>query len=373
MNEQLLIGMSPGASRDRVEAVLINVNHDAMDILHATRTPFPVAIRQTLNQLIAAGRPSDGNLASLLDDNLGRFFARVAQDLARDAGIEMRDISAIGSHGQNVWGHPDSDHPRAVQLGNGPLMAKNTGATVINNFRAADLEAGGRGAPFTPLLHRHLFQSDVESRAVLNIGVTANLTLLPGDGEVFGFDCGPGNCLMDAWTRRHLHQDYDRDGNWARKGEADITLLNQLLKESQFSLSPPESTGAECFNIQWLDNVLLDTNSQAEPLDVQATLAELTVASVVAGLEGRMKPDRLLVCGGGAHNRFLMRRLAAHLPDTVVETTARHGAAPDWIEGILFAWLAKQRLAGVHLDTRQVTGAGQLVLLGDIHRPPERG
>ncbi len=373
MTEQLLMGMLSGTSRDGVDAVLINFNGDAMDILHASCTPYPVAIKQTLDQLLETGQPPDTELTGLLDDNLGRFFARVAQNLAREAGMEMRDISAIGSHGQNVWHQPHGDHPRTVQLGNGPLMARNTGAIVVNNFRAADVQAGGQGAPLAPLLHRHLFHSEVENRAVLNIGGIANLTLLPAYGRILGFDCGPGNCLMDAWTRRHLHQDFDRDGSWARKGKVDSALLNRLLQDPCFGLSPPKSTGLELFNMSWLDHHLSEMDHPTEPADVQATLAELTAKSIAASLEGLMNADRLLVCGGGAHNRWLMRRLAASLPDVVVETTTRFGADPNWVEGTLFGWLAKQRLAGNPMDTRHITGATQAVLLGDIHYPPAKG
>lgn len=371
MSEQLLVGMLSGTSRDGVDAVLINFNGDAMDILHASCTPYPVAIKQTLNQLQETGLPPNEKLVGLLDDNLGRFFARVAQNLVRESGMEMRDISAIGSHGQSVWHQAHGDNPCTLELGNGVLMAKNTGTTVVNNFRAADVQAGGQGAPLAPLLHRHLFHSDVENRAILNIGVIANLTLLPANGQVLGYDCGPGNCLMDAWSKRHLHQDYDKDGKWARKGEVNSALLECLLKESYFSYSLPKSTRPELFNMGWLDNSLSDRPT--EPVDVQATLAELTARSVAAKLESMMDANRLLVCGGGAHNQFLMRRLAANLPGVTVETTARYGAGPDWVEGLLFAWLAKQRLAGNPMDTRYITGARQAVLLGEIHLPSDFG
>lgn len=371
MSEQLLIGMLSGTSRDGVDAVLVNLNGDAMDMLHASCTPYPVAIKQTLDQLLETGQSPNEKLASLLDDNLGRFYARLAQNLVNEAGMEMCDISAIGSHGQNVWHQPSGDNPRSVQLGNGPLIARNTGTTVVNNFRAADVQAGGQGAPLAPLLHRHLFHSDIENRAILNIGGIANLTLLPTNGKVLGFDCGPGNCLMDAWSKRHLQQGYDKDGNWARKGEVHSSLLKRLLKEPYFDLLPPKSTGLELFNLNWLEKSLL--GSSVRPVDVQATLAELTAKSVAANLESPVNADRLLVCGGGVHNRFLMRRLAANLPDVIVEPTTRFGAAPDWIEGLLFAWLAKQRLAGNVQDTRHITGARQAVLLGEIHHPPEKG
>lgn len=370
MTDQLLIGMLSGTSRDGVDAVLVNSRNDTLELLHATCTPYPAAIRQTLDQLLETGGPPEPAIAGLLDENLGRFFARVAQNLTRDAGMEMSDISVIGSHGQNVWHQPGGEQPFSLQLGNGPLMAKNTGTTVVCDFRNADIAAGGQGAPLAPLLHRHLFYSADEDRAVLNIGGIANLTLLPANGDVSGFDCGPGNCLMDAWARRFLNKEYDNRGDWARKGTIDGGLLQQLLGDAYFKLPAPKSTGLEYFNLNWLEKALKDCSPQ--PADVQATLAELTARSVANSLDRYKSPVRMLVCGGGAHNTHLLRRLAAALPDTVVETTSRFGADPDWVEGLLFAWLAKQRLEENYQDMRLITGAHRAVLLGDIYPPPEK-
>jgi len=367
MRDELIIGMLSGSCRDAVDAVLVNFNHGSMDILHTLCTPYPPAIKLTLDQLTETGEPPSEAMANLLDDNLGRFFARIAQNLVREAGMEMRDIRAIGSDGQNVWHQPRGKNPLSRQLGKGELIAKNTATTVVTNFRTADIESGGQGTPLAPLLHQHLFHSENEDRAIVNIGGIANLTVLPGNGDMAVFDCGPGNCLMDAWTRLHLHKDYDNNGNWARKGELHSGLLERLLKDSCQRIAAPESTGLEYFNMNWLDKVLEDTC--LKPVDVQTTLAELTALSVANGLTDFTRPRRLLVCGGGAHNAYLMRRIAAALPDTIVESTARYGADPDWVEGLLFAWLAHERLNGTAQDTRLITGAHQAVLLGDIHEP----
>jgi anhydro-N-acetylmuramic acid kinase len=368
MSDQLFIGMLSGTSRDGVDAVLVNCSDNTMDMLHASCTPYPAAIKLTLDQLMETGQAPDAALASLLDENLARFFARVAQNLVREAGMEMRDVHAIGSHGQNVWHRPWGENPVSLQLGKGALMAKNTGTTVVNNFRNADLAAGGQGAPLAPLLHRNMFHSHNENRAVLNIGGIANLTILPAKGDIAGFDCGPGNCLMDAWTKHHLNKDYDNNGNWARKGNVKTGLLGHLLDDPYFKLPAPKSTGLEYFNMPWLNEAL--KGSSPAPADVQATLAELTAKSIANSLDGFVAPSRLLVCGGGAQNEFLMRRLAAVLPDVIVETTARFGADPDWVEGLLFAWLAKQRLEEKQQDTSLITGSDHAVLLGEVHQPP---
>jgi anhydro-N-acetylmuramic acid kinase len=367
VKDELIIGMLSGTSRDGVDAVLVNFRHSSMNLLHALCTPYPAAISLTLEQLLDTGCPPRPEVASLLDETLGRFFARVAQDLVREAGMEMRDIRAIGSHGQNVWHEPRGENPRTIQLGKGVLMAKNTGTTVVADFRSADVKAGGQGAPLAPLLHRHLFHNELEDRAILNIGGIANLTQLPSRGEVTGFDCGPGNCLMNAWTKRHLQKDYDNNGDWAARGRVDKDLLGRMLQDPYFGETPPKSTGLEYFNMSWLENML--EGYKLDEVDVQASLAELTAQSVALSLGNSGLPKRLLVCGGGAHNTFLMSSLAAALPDVVVETTARFGADPDWVEGLLFAWLAHERLNEQVQDTPPITGASHPVLLGDIFEP----
>jgi anhydro-N-acetylmuramic acid kinase len=367
MNDELIIGMLSGTSRDGVDAVLVNFSNDSMDILHASCTPYPTAIKLTLDQLLETGAAPSKDITSLLDDNLAIFFARVAQDLVRATGMEMRDIHAIGSHGQNVWHQPGGENPVSIQLGKGELIARNTGTTVVTNFRSADVEAGGQGAPLVPLLHQKLFHSETEDRAILNIGGIANLTLIPAKGGVAGFDCGPGNCLMDAWASRQLQKDYDDSGRWAAKGELDPDLLNKMLTDPYFTKQPPKSTGLEHFNMTWLENML--RNTALSEVDVQATLAELSTRSITRSLEEAGLPDRLLVCGGGVHNAFLMGSIAASLPDVIVESTSRYGTDPDWVEGLLFAWLTRERLNNKTQDTAPITGADFPVLLGNIHQP----
>ncbi len=366
--EALFIGMLSGTSRDGVDAVLVSFGNGSMQLLHALCTPYPTAIKLTLEQLLATGRPPARDVASVLDENLGCFFARVAQNLVREAGLEMQDIRAIGSHGQTVWHAPTEDPPVTIQLGKPELIARGTKTTVVADFRSADVLAGGQGAPLAPLLHQVLFHDDTEDRAILNLGGIANLTLLPASKKetgIHGYDCGPGNCLMDAWTQRHLQEEYDDSGRWASKGQANNALLQGLLADPYFSLPAPKSTGLEYFNMSWLEKLLGDS-SPAE-VDVQATLVELTARSIASSLQISGLPTRLLVCGGGAHNAYLMRRIAAALPEVIVEPTTRYGADPDWVEGLLFAWLARERLAGRTQNTAAITGADGKVLLGDIY------
>ena len=367
MSEENIIGMLSGTSRDGVDAVLVNFSPGEMNLLHASCTAYPSAIKVTLEQVLETGGPPGKGVAAVLDENLGKFFARIAQNLVKEAGMEMRDVHVIGSHGQTVWHDPDAETPVSIQLGKAELITRGTNTTVVANFRGADLQAGGQGAPLAPLLHHKIFRSDDEYRAVLNLGGIANLSLLPVDGGVSGYDCGPGNCLMDAWTLRHLQKDYDDGGRWASKGKVDKALLEKLLADPYFSLPPPKSTGLEYFNMTWLENLLGD--ARLSEVDIQATLTELTAISVANSLRQCGEPVRLLVCGGGVRNTFLLRRIAAALPDVIVESTARYGADPDWVEGLLFAWLARERLNEHPQNTPPITGASRPVLLGDIYQP----
>ena len=367
MSDELIVGMLSGTSRDGVDAVLVSFSDTSMDILHALCKPYPAAIKLTLDQLLETGQAPASSVAQLLDENLAYFFARVAQDLVGEAGLEMRDIRAIGSHGQNVWHQPEAEPPMTMQLGRGDLIARNTRTTVVNNFRMADLKAGGQGAPLAPLLHQELFRSETENRAILNLGGIANLTILPAKAGVAGFDCGPGNCLMDGWSSRQIQKDYDDEGRWAAKGKLDTELLKRMLKDPYFELPHPKSTGLEYFNMSWLDQMLEPCALAAA--DVQATLAELTAQGISRSLAESGLPDRLLVCGGGVHNTFLMERISAALPAAVVESTRAHGVGPDWVEGLLFAWLARERLADRAQNTAAVTGASLPVLLGEVHEP----
>lgn len=367
MSDELLIGMLPGATNAGLDAVLANLSHGPMDMLHGIHAPYPPAIRQTLDQLLNADKRPGRDVLTLLDDNLGRFFARVAQNLAREAGLEMRDITAIGVRGQAVWHEPGGAPPETVQLGNPALIARGTATTVVADFALADIRSGGRGAPLAPLLHRHLFSCSTENRVVAHLSGVARLTLLPASGGISGFDSGPGNCLADGWTKRHLHKDSDTNGTWASKGVADAGLLQRLLDDDYFRRPAASRTGPGYFTMDWLDKHL--SGSGLSPGTVQTTLVELTAVTIASHLQGAARPDRLLVCGPGEQNTFLLRRISALLPDTVVESTARHGADPGWLDGLLYAWLAKQRLGQNPQDTRHITGAKQPVMLGEVFAP----
>jgi len=363
----LYVGMLSGTSRDGVDGVLVRFDQDRPELLATQCVRYPDGLAEVLRRMIERGRRPHKEALALVDRELAEFFALAGWSLLDQAGIEATSLAAIGSHGQTVWHAPGGAQPETIQLGDPQRIADLLGTVTVGNFRQADLRAGGQGAPLAPLLHRTLLQPEQGIRAVLNIGGIANVSLVDANGTVRGYDTGPGNCLLDAWVQKRQHQDFDAGGRWASTGKIDIHLLNVLLDDPYFSLGPPKSTGVEYFNIYWLQS-RLSQHAQTTPEDVQATLSEFTAQSVANEIQASAAHE-LLVCGGGAHNDDLMARLARLLPGIAVNTTAISGLDPDWMEGILFAWLARERLARRHQHTRPITGARQDVLLGDVFHP----
>jgi len=370
MSPELYIGMISGTSRDGADAALVRFNNDWPEVVEADCVPYPPDVAAALQQVVATGRrPAPETLVSL-DQPLAAHFSRVAVSLLEKARVNRENVAAIGSHGQTVWHDPEGDNPETIQLGNPASIARQTGILTVGDFRQADMEAGGQGAPLAPLLHRALFSPAIHSAtgagAVLNLGGIANISILGPTGSVAGFDTGPANCLMDHWIGSNLGEAFDRDGRWAASGQVSSRLLESMLSDPFFSKGAPKSTGIEYFNAAWLERQLDGQNLDAA--DVQATLAELTAITVMDQARPH-QPQEVLVCGGGTHNDYLMQRLQAHLPGTPVRSTACRGLDPDWIEAILFAWLARERLADRMMDTCSITGARKPVLLGKIFRP----
>jgi len=364
-HNNLYIGMISGTSRDGVDTALVSFANKHPKILYSMCAPYPPDLADSLQDMIETGQRPTANVLEKMDDRLGDFFSQVVQALLEKAGIEPSTVTAIGSHGQTVWHDPGGTHPESIQLGNPQHIAGNTGIVTVADFRRADIEAGGQGAPLAPLLHRALFKPESGTRVILNLGGIANISILDSDGSVSGFDTGPANCLLDGWIREQRGEPYDKEGAWSAGGEVNKLLLLNLLMDPWFKKPPPKSTGVEHFNLQWLKKQEL-VNS-IDPRDVQATLAQLT-ASTVASAIAPSRPADVLVCGGGAHNTDLIRRLQDLLPESPVLSTAEHGLDPDWVEAVLFAWLARERLAGNAQDTHKITGASQPILLGRVFR-----
>jgi anhydro-N-acetylmuramic acid kinase len=359
----LFIGMISGTSRDGVDAALVSFSDDQPEIREAICVPYPPGLAKALHHQILTGRRLEQDVLEDLDEQLADHFSHTVLQLLDKAGVSEQEVTAIGSHGQTVWHEPDGPEPESIQLGGPHRIERQTGIITVGDFRRADIEAGGQGAPLAPLLHRALFRPATGTRVVLNLGGIANISIIDEAGNVSGFDTGPANCLLDAWVHFHRGEPFDRDGEWAAGGGVVPGLLAGMLADPYFQRPPPKSTGVEYFNLSWLEQFNLKPDLDSR--DVQATLAELSAITVADSIRPQ-QPGDVLVCGGGVHNSNLLGRLRALLPDTLVRSTADLGLDPDSIEALLFAWLARERLAERPLDTRSITGARMPVLLGTI-------
>ena len=352
-----------GTSLDGVDAVLADLSATAPKVLAHVHAGIDAALRA---ELLALCHPGGNEIerTALAANRLAELYAVAVGQLLDGAGIANREVRAIGCHGQTVRHRPDRSY--SVQIGNPARLAERSGIAVVADFRSRDIAAGGQGAPLAPAFHAAVFSSRDEDRVVLNLGGIANLTGLPRSGAVTGFDCGPGNCLLDLWAATHLGKPFDADGAWAAGGRVIATLLERMLAEPYFAASPPKSTGRELFNQAWLARHL---GTGEEPRAVQATLVELT-ATCVRDAIARHWPgaERAIACGGGACNRALMKRLAELAAPVTVESSARHGVDPGHVEAIAFAWMAKQAIEGKPGSLPAVTGARGPRILGAIYR-----
>jgi len=366
----LYLGLISGTSADGIDAALVRFDsaqkNAPCQLVHGRTYPWDDAVRA---RLVALGQGGDANSLDelgALDVRIARSFAEAALQLLDESGVAADAVRALGSHGQTVRHRPEAEYPFTWQLGDGNVIAERTGITTVADFRRRDVAAGGHGAPLMPAFHAAMLHSDAEDRAVLNLGGIANFTLLPRVGEVRGFDTGPANALLDAWCEQHTGDAFDAGGAFAASGQIDDTLLARLLDDAWFALPPPKSTGREQFHLRWVQTQL--DQAPADPADVQATLLELSAATVADALLAT-QPDtrRVLVCGGGVHNPLLLKRIRARLPGIIVESTAAHGLDPDFVEAMGFAWLARETLAGRPGNLPSVTGAKGLRVLGAIY------
>lgn len=359
----LYLGVMSGTSLDGLDIALIEQG-EQLKLLATHYLPMPADLRQQLLALCASG-PDEIARAALAENRWASLAAEGIQQLLKTQGLQPDAIRAIGSHGQTIRHEPARGF--TVQIDNPALLAELTGITVVADFRRRDVAAGGQGAPLVPAFHETLFGRLGQRLAVLNVGGFSNLSLIEHDKPVHGFDCGPGNVLLDAWVERKRGQAYDADGAWAATGVVQTDLLDALLSDPFFAGSGPKSTGREVFNLPWLDGHLARMPHYRDE-DVQATLLELTARSIIESLrDAQQGTVALLVCGGGARNGALMARLDALLPDARVTSTQAYGVDPDWVEGMAFAWLAHCCLEGIAANRPSVTAAKGLRVLGAIY------
>ena len=403
-DDGLYIGMMSGTSLDGMDAVLCQFSDSAsqesgtkqpMRLLATYSQDFPPRLREVLlalcqpngvNQLLAKTNEPSSELDwfGWASREYGEFASDVVNTLLKKAKTEAEAVLAIGCHGQTVRHRPQMGF--SLQLVDPNVIAERTGISVVSDFRRRDMAVGGQGAPLVPAFHQALFAASDNTRVLLNLGGIANITVLPAvshditshdqSQSVVGYDTGPANLLLDAWTALHTDKDYDASGAWAQSGQIVEPLLNQFLDHPFFARPYPKSTGREDFNLEWLQDELqkfdqASVHIRYSSADVQATLTELTAISASAQIKQFLNKEgqdggAIYVCGGGALNDYLIKRLQANLPHCTVETTARLGLNPTWVEAVAFAWLARQTLMGEMGNLPAVTGANKGVVLGQV-------
>ena len=332
--------------------------------------PIPRELKDAINRTIAKQTWSQD--CKELDRQFTDISLQAVSNLLNKTSLQANQISAIGSHGQTIWHEPNGSPAVSIQIGDAQHVANVSGIITVGNFRQADIDAGGQGAPVACAYHDVLFKNDLEDRVILNLGGIANITLLPADAslDIIGFDTGPANTLLDAWIKKHQNLDFDKNGAWAKTGKANQELLDILLEDEYFKMSPPKSTGREKFHLVWLQYMLDQYEEFVSEKDVQATLTALTALTVSDAIN-TWAPNtyRVLLCGGGSYNTHLVSQLQNVLGNIPIEPTHTYGAGEEWIEAMAFAWLAKQALEGAPGNIPSVTGASKKVVLGKIYHP----
>lgn len=357
-----------GSSLDGIDAALVRIDN-SIKLLGFVHHPFEVGFAQQLRSLTQDTTISLAQYGTI-DSQLGKLFAAAVQDLLAQTNTKPTAVAAIGSHGQTIYHAPNSQHAFCLQIGDANIVAQTTGISTIADFRRADIAAQGQGAPLVPPFQRaffaQFFDLATEGLAVVNIGGIANITYLHGE-DVLGFDTGPGNTLMDGWHAKHRGQPFDDNGNWAKSTPPCPLILSHLKSDPYFAKTPPKSCGTEYFSPSWLHNKLADF-ANSTSAEVQASLCSLTADTITDAINMYApKARHTLICGGGAHNSYLVHLIAQNLPIPVA--TTHQYAHPDHLEAMAFAWLASRTAAALPGNCPPVTGASKSVVLGSVHNP----
>lgn len=363
---ELYVGLMSGTSADGIDAVLVRMDDGQPRLIGQHFQTYPDQLRTDI-ATASQSETLDFDTFFQLDREVGNAFAAAAIGLLTEHTDGAERVRAIGSHGQTVRHRPESGLQYTVQIGDPNVITARTGIDVVADFRRADMAFGGEGAPLAPLFHDRFLRVDGHDAVVLNLGGIANISALPCDRGVFGFDTGPANALMDDWIRHCRHLPYDADGAWAATGSVNTALLDTLMTDPYFSRPYPKSTGREHFNLPWLEDRLSGYN--ASDADVQATLCELTAVSVSDAIKAVCpNSEFLFVYGGGQNNAELMRRIRAHLPKIHIADTSARGFPGDFLEATMMAWLTYCYIHNIGMGIAPITGGADGVVLGGCYK-----
>lgn len=370
---EIYVGLMSGTSLDAMDAVAVRFDGRLPVLLATQTTEWPTDLKEKIQQLCQPGK-DEIRLMAEVDPAIARVSAETVKSLLVKAGLTAAQIKAIGSHGQTIRHIPELGY--TLQIGDPNILAELTGISVVADFRRRDMAAGGQGAPLVPAFHHAVFTDERLHRVVVNIGGISNISILPATNRsgsskeqstATGFDTGPGNLLMDYWCQQQWNKPYDQDGFHASQEPYDPILLETMLSEPFFRQPSPKSTGRELFNPFWLSS-MLEGFKGLSPTTIQATLCRLTARCIADAIKhDAPETDEVFVCGGGANNKALMGMLKEEMPDKQLGVTAELGIAPQWVEAIAFAWLARQNILNLSGNLPAVTGASGLRMLGCVY------
>jgi len=365
---ELYVGLMSGTSLDGIDASLVDFEDHKTRLIAFDYLPFSPEIKNAIHRLSEPDALVSLKDYGSMDTRLGHIFAEAVNSLLAKAQVPASSIIAIGSHGQTIYHAPDIQFPFSLQIGDPNIIAEKTGIATVADFRRRDIAANGQGAPLVPAFHEAVFNHPTEHRCIVNIGGIANITVLPAhqSSKVIGFDTGPGNTLMDLWIKQHHNLAYDKNGTWAKTGKINHDLVTYLKQDAYFSVHPPKSTGKEYFSLSWLNQKIKSAIFKAE--DIQASLCFLTAITICEAIQ-KYAPltERVLICGGGIHNDYLLQLIQQNL-NCPVNSTEPYGIHPDHVETIAFAWLARQTLNHQPGNLKEVTGANKAVILGGLYQ-----
>lgn len=370
---ELYIGLMSGTSLDGIDAALVDFKDNKVKLIEFEYLPFSDEIQSTIQRLSKPDALISLKEYGAMDARLGHLFAEPVNTLLAKADIPASAVNAIGSHGLTIYHAPEIKLPFSLQIGDPNIIAEKTGITTVADFRRRDIAAHGQGAPLVPAFHQAVFRAPNEHRCIVNIGGIANITVLSKHQhtDVIGFDTGPGSTLMDLWIKLHRNQSYDKNGAWAKTGKIDHDLVALLKQDAYFNTAPPKSTGKEYFSLPWVYQYFDAFSYNAE--DIQASLCFLTAITICDAIK-KYAPatERVLICGGGIHNGYLLELIQQHI-GCPVESTEKYHLHPDHVEAMAFAWLARQTMNNLPGNLKEVTGALNSVILGGVYQCNKKG
>ena len=364
---EIYIGLMSGTSADSIDCAALDLSSEEIIVLGCRNFEIPKDLKEDIIQC-SQSEKVEKEFIDALDFRMADVLVGSVKAILTELRIDIEAVKGIGSHGQTIKHEPRSEFPYTLQIGNPQKISDDLDLRTVGNYRHDDIDAGGEGAPLTPIFHEKVFGKDKNRKAIVNIGGITNITALDFP-KIIGFDSGPGNCLMDCWSRVHDIGNYDDKGSWASSGTINLSLLETMMNEEYFLRDYPKSTGPDYFNHEWIKKNLASLSKKILPEDVQATLLQVTILSLIESINIlQLSNENIYLCGGGVHNEFLCNQLKKQSKSSI-KTTLDLGIDPDYVEAICFGWLAKQRIENKKFNLSEITGSKGEVYLGRIYEP----